>query len=50
MSDRFLHDRGERYSDGGVTGTDRVFYPDPVRMARIDAEWAEVEGQMTDRS
>ena len=31
--------RGTHYADGGVTATDRVYYPDPERMTRINEEW-----------
>lgn len=34
--------RGEVYSDGGVTGAGRVFYPDRERIDRMHREWTDV--------
>ena len=39
-------DRGISYADGGVSDLN-VHYPDPERVARINAEWAAYELEAT---
>lgn len=36
--------RGEKYADGGIASVE-VFYPDPERIKRINAEWAMREAE-----
>ena len=47
-----LHDpdnqRGIQYADGGVTGAERVYYPNPDKIKRYHEEWEGVTGYLNE--
>lgn len=40
--------RGIQYADGGVTATDRVYYPNPEKIRRYHEEWEGVTGYLNE--